>query len=134
MKSSWCQYICENLCLLGWFHVDVLVTLFDHVVPVYTFKMFCFHSYDARASQICVNLNGDTFLVSREKKNLVFLETTMYESSIFWMSMTVCINWVVNCVLFLTWGYVRETLLDLKQNLKRLHNTRFSISILCTKK
>ena len=33
-------------------HYLTLVTLFDHVVPVYVCEMFCFHKYDPRASQI----------------------------------------------------------------------------------
>ena len=46
----------------------MLAMLFDHVLPVYIFKMFCFHRYDLHALQICVNLIGNTFFVSREKK------------------------------------------------------------------
>ena len=46
----------------------MLAMLFDHVLPVYIFKMFCFHRYDLHALQICVSLIEDTFLVSQEKK------------------------------------------------------------------
>ena len=83
-------------------HYLTLATLFDHVVYVYNCEMFCFDSYDARASQICVNFTRDTFLVSREKKlakSLDFHETTMYECSMFQMRMMACISLFVNSVL-----------------------------------
>ena len=77
------------------------LTLF---VLVYTCEMFGFHRYDPRGSQICVNRARETFLVSQEKKEVAkfayFLEARMYECPIFWMNMMVCINFVVNYVLF----------------------------------
>ena len=77
------------------------LTLF---VPVYTCEMFSFHTYDPRRSQICVNLTRETFPVWQEEKEVVkfayFLEARMYECSIFSMNMMVCINFVVNSVLF----------------------------------
>ena len=84
-------------------HYLTLATLFDHVLPVYTCEMFCFHSYDPRALQICVNLIRDTSLVSREKKVAKFvylLATTMYACLIFWMNMIVYRDLVVHFVLF----------------------------------
>ena len=64
-------------------HYSMLATLFNHFVPVYTCEIFGFHRYDSRASQICVNLTRETFLVWQENKGVAkfpyFLEATMYE-------------------------------------------------------
>ena len=70
-------------------HYLMIATLFGHAVPDYTCKMFCFHRYDLHDLQICVNLTKGTLLkgTSHERKKVAkfaqFLETTMYECSIF---------------------------------------------------
>ena len=64
------------------------------------YKFVCIFYF---ASKIYVNLTRETFLVSREQnltKFVYFLETMMYESSVFQINMMVCINLVVNSVLF----------------------------------
>ena len=69
-------------------------------------------------SQVCVNLTRETFLVSREKKLTTFgyfLETTKYESSIFYINLMVCIILVVKSVLFRFGGYAREISLDISK-------------------
>ena len=63
-----------------------------------TFVCICYF-----ASQIYVNLTRETFLLAGEEKltNFVyFLETMIYERSIFQINMMVCVNLVVNSVLF----------------------------------
>ena len=76
----------------------------------------------------------DTFVISREKKVrkfAYFVETMMYECSIFLINMMVFISLIVNSVLFCLRSYARETSLHLRKNWIDNY-IRFSFSILCT--
>ena len=90
-KKKWC---------LAFNALLTLAALFDYVVTVDTCEMFCFHRYGSCASQICIDLTTGTSNVTNVAKFVYFLETTMYECSIFWMNMMVCSNLVVNSMLF----------------------------------
>ena len=72
------------------------------------------------ASQIYFNRTRKTILVLREEKLtfykfLYFLASTMYESSIFFTNMMVCINLVLNYVLFWFWVMSARLSLDLSK-------------------
>ena len=71
-------------------------------------------------SQIYVNRTRKTILVLREEKLtfykfLYFLASAMYESSIFFTNMMVCINLVLNYVLFWFWVMSARLSLDLSK-------------------
>ena len=100
-------------------HYLTLATFFDQSVPVYTWEMFslAFTGMIYVLRKFAFTLPGKYSLPDEKKKKGVaksayIIEATMYECSIFWMSMMVCINFVSA---FLTWGYDRETSLYLSR-------------------
>ena len=127
------NFLGKRWCLAFSMHYLTLTMLLDHTVPVSTCKMFCFKGIMHVLPKIVLILPGADSSSSHEKKKKVpkfayFLETTMYECLIFWISMTVCITLAVNSVRF---RLARETLGLSKTWVD--YNTRFPISILCTK-
>ena len=83
-------------------HFALYMERLDYEFAAMFVKFVCITYF---ASQICINLTRDTFLVSfheeiKADKVCNFLETTMYEYSIFWINIVLRINLVFSSVLF----------------------------------
>ena len=85
--------LCKKQCFAFDAILDVSSVAFDHALLVHTSEIFCFHRYDSRALQICINLISNTFHVSHKKGGefCIFFART---------KMIVCSNLVVNSDLF----------------------------------
>ena len=61
--TSWLDDVattCQKM--MSCFHCIIWrYNVFDHFLSVYNCKLFCFHKYDPKLLQICVNLLGNTF-------------------------------------------------------------------------
>ena len=61
---------------------------------------FCLSHLFALFHKFALILPGTHYWSQKKKSLCYFLETAMYECSIFWMMMMALINWVINAVLF----------------------------------
>ena len=128
------NFLGKRWCLAFSMHFLTLATLLDIAVSVCTYEVFCFTGMMHVLPKIVLILPGTHSSSSHEKKKVAkfvyFLENAMYNCLIFWISKRVCINLAVNPALFRLG--VRETSLGLSK-IWVDYNTRFSISISCTK-
>ena len=98
-------------------------------------RSFCFHKYNPQALQIYVDLTNDTFLVSREKiGGEVCIFSWNHDVRMFDILSERDAMHQLSCLFYplLTRSYAKETLLGLSKTWVD-YNTRFSISVLCTK-